>query len=449
MAHLPAELLLKVADFLQHDREYHKTLSRLCQVSKYFLQTFQQLLYTAPAAHWLNHGDLWHFTDRFLHALIDQPEHLERPDLGPMIRRVSLHIPTNGSPPRPCDLLRSFENYAKTEPELWARMQNWGLIQWNGMVLKPMSKLEVLEISSDVGGTVGLPTRAIALLDYLWGFTGADSDGSELLKTIHTLKLCHVPAHTSFLTLPKLQTLELDGTICMPDLSKVSDLEINNMTIYFRLDMFWSIHVTPAQMHAERFIRLFEKCTKLKILQLFFSENSSINDMLNAPMHPGWNHLCHKIMAAAATLETLDLTHTPRAIPISRWWLWTLHAIDTLAPFKKLKCLTVFSTAIYVPPIVIPESYIAILPKSLKVLHVHWVKYNVGFFDDFCAVIYAYRYHLSNLKVVWVYAQALDQHDPKKRLVSILDMKNGVRHGDLDDYTSSEKLRKLGLRLID
>jgi hypothetical protein len=313
ITNLPAELRMLIFDFLQGQLHSQKTLYNMCLVSKHFLPDARHALYAAPEAHWLTYDYLWIFTDRLFVPLIKCPK------LGPKVRRLDLHVPTTR--PQPKHVYLKFVNHiARKEPYRSRIVAHWDLKHWVGLVLSLVPKLEVLEISGGVSGNSGEPSLGPGLL-----FDWAPTEGSEarfrFFNSIHTLKLWDVKPRASWLALPRLQTLEVDAKFYMPYLAKVPNLEVKKLTIHFMKEMFLTSSIgveLASRARRARFIELIEKCTKLKHFRLYYQENSGANVRLWTGFDWGWKHLCRKLVAAASTLEILDLTNPAQATAMSR-----------------------------------------------------------------------------------------------------------------------------------
>lgn len=105
----------------------------------------------------------------------------------------------------------------------------------------------------------------------------------------------------------------------------------------------------------------------------------------------------------ADTLETLDLTNPPRAISISQQWLSRLRCLGPLTAFKKLKSLTVFESAIYIPGDGETAPYVAELLESLEHLHVQWTSISDGYLYEFRRDVMAQKMRCPLLRDLNVY----------------------------------------------
>jgi hypothetical protein len=360
---LSEALLLQILDHLSGSAARQRTLYDLCLVCKLLSPVARECLFLAPECHWLNHNDIWLFTSRLVRTLLDA-------EPWPKIRRLHLHIPTKyhvSSNKRDATL----ENVST--PAYARSLREGGIQTWIRILLRLCPYLQYLELNSHGSNPAARNYHRAQESNFLKYSTHRGIESCGMLLDLHTLKLCNVPLTKYALILSNLKTLEIDARCCITDLSKQPDLEIVHLTVHYPVELLCSSdliadhNVSPVN---RRFAILIAKCSRLKHLHLYFLENEPVVSFLRAHHGGGFNHLCRTIVAAAGTLETLDLTASAHAIPISRAWLQVLAPIDTLRHFCNLKSLRVYRETLYRGITPAEHTNITALPASLERLQI-------------------------------------------------------------------------------
>jgi hypothetical protein len=359
---LPNEVLNLIFDHLATAVELQNTLTSLCRVSRRFRPVAQKRLYASPQCHGLSYKDMWIFTTLLVRTL------LRNTDLRLKVRHLSLHVPyysgnLDASPGVKNELYRLTKDDAYI-----GRLVRGDVGAWTGLLLLLVRDLETLELS---GTTSRHSLHFITPRNVLINFFESpmvNFENESALQSLHTLKLCAFSLSKPWATLPRLQHLELDGQYEIRDLPNTPNIDITSLTVHYDYELFYEDHGN--WLRDTSFLCLLRKCSKLKHLRLYFPQNLDGPNILWTVKYPNFDVLCEQLTSVADTLESLDLTTSPRSIAIDQLWLSNSRPVLSLAQFRKLRDLNIYAEALYQEGTNESAPATTILPQSIENLRI-------------------------------------------------------------------------------
>jgi hypothetical protein len=359
---LPNEVLNLIFHHLATTVQLQSTLANLCRVSRRFRPVVQKRLYASPQCHWLTYEDIWIFTTLLVRTLLRNTE------LRLKVRHLSLHVPyyigdLDASPGLENEVHRLTQGGA----DIW-RLLKGNLGAWTGLLLLLVRDLETLELSGTASrhSLHWIAPRGVVIKFFDSPMVNFEKENA--LQSLHTLKLCAFSLSKSWATLPRLQHLELDGQYKIHGLPNISNIDITSLTVHYDYELFYDDQ--GYWLRNTSFLCLLRKCNKLKHLRLYFLQNLDGPNILWAVKYPNFDVLCEQLTPVADTLESLDLTTSPRSIAIDQLWLSNSRPVLSLARFRKLRDLTIYAEALYQEGTDGSAPATTILPSSIENLRV-------------------------------------------------------------------------------